>query len=114
MATVTHLKDWLSRKSRPPSLPVEVGPFGFIVDGSFIAWQTVSEIWAYTPDTIATGETSLGFVAGGQCLSICERQPGFADLEVAMVAAFPVAADWRRQVVAPRSRVNRILLYRRG
>lgn len=114
MATLLNLKDWLARKSRPDAVPVTVSMFGFTVGQTFVAWQTVSEIWGFKADRITTDEAILEFSTGGQTVSVGEAQPGFLELEAAMIAACPATSEWRQALLAPAFAHDRTLLYRRA
>ena len=81
---------------------------------TFVAWQTVAEIWGYQVDRLTTAEAFLEFSAGGLSIPVSEEQPGILALEVAMIAAFPSTAAWRQTVLAPACAHNRTLLYRRA
>ena len=104
----------LFRRSKPDLPPVAVTAFGFTVGPVVVAWQTVSEIWGYKVDLLTTDEAFLEFSSNGQCISVSEEQPGFDQLESAMVAAFPATASWRQEVLQPPFDRSRTLLYRRA
>ncbi len=88
--------------------------FGFTVGESFVAWQAVPEIWGYKVDRLTTDEALLEFHAGGQSISVSEEQPGFEQLESAMVAVFPGTTTWRQAVLHSAFDPCRTLLYRRA
>jgi hypothetical protein len=114
VASISDLKDWLSRKSQPDLPSVTVSALGFTVGEVFVTWQTVSEIWGYKADRLTTDEAFLEFTAGGLSLPISEEQPGFLELEAAMISAFPTTATWRQTVLQPAFARSRTLLYRRA
>jgi hypothetical protein len=114
VGTISNLKDWLTRKSQPDTPPVAVGAFGFTLGETLVTWQTVSEIWGYKVDRLTSDEAFLEFTAGGLSVSVSEEQPGFLDLEVAMISAFPSTATWRQTVLVPAFARSRTLLYRRA
>lgn len=112
MGTLSSLMDRLTRKPELP--PVSVTPFGFTVAESFFPWQTVSEIRGYKIDRLTTDEAFLEFLSGDRTVSVSEEQPGFGQLESAMIAAFPATASWRQAVLQPAFDPCRTLLYRRA
>ena len=114
MGTISNLMERFSRRSQPDLPPVVVSTFGFTVGPVFVAWQTISEIWGYKVDLLTTDEAFLEFSSSGQCISVSEEQPGFDQLESAMVAAFPATARWRHAVLQPAFDRSRTLLYRRA
>jgi hypothetical protein len=114
VGTISNLKDWLSRRTLPDLAPVTVSAFGFTVGETLVTWQTVSEIWGYKADRVTTDEAFLEFTAGGISVPVSEEQPGFLELETAMISAFPSTATWRQSVLVPAFAHNRTLLYRRA
>ena len=113
MATISSLLQRLSPKPKAEA-SVKVTAFGFTVGSDVIAWQSVSEIWGYKVDLLTTDEAFLEFSSNGQSISVSEEQPGFDQLESAMVAAFPATAIWRQAVLQPAFDRCRTLLYRRA
>ena len=102
------------RKKGAEPFPVAVTASGFAVGSTAVAWSTVSEIWGYKIDLVTTDEAFVQFSFNGQTLSVSEEQPGFDELESAMVAAFPSTAKWREAVLQPAFDPSRTLLYRRA
>ncbi|MGO4549534.1 hypothetical protein AB4059_00300 [Lysobacter sp. 2RAF19] len=100
-----------SRRSEPGLPPIAVNASAFTVGPTSVAWQTVSEIWAYKIDLLTTDEAFLEFSFNGQTISVSEEQPGFDLLESEMIAAFPATADWRQHVLLPVFESCRTLLY---
>jgi hypothetical protein len=114
VGTISNLIERLSRRSKPDLSPIVVSAFGFTVGQVFVPWQTVAEIWGYKVDLLTTDEAFLEFSSNGQSISVSEEQPGFDQLESAMVAAFPATAIWRQAVLQPAFDRCRTLLYRRA
>jgi hypothetical protein len=121
MGTILELKNRFLRGSKPVLPPVKVTAFGFCVGPDYVAWQSIAEIRAYKEacayevDSLTTEVAFLEFIFGvGQGIRVSEGQPGFGELEVAMIAAFPATADWRQAMLMPPFAHNRTLLLRRG
>lgn len=114
MGTITHLFDWLSRRTSTARPAIALTAIGFSSGDCHVAWQSVAEIWGCKVDLCTTDEALLEFVAAGQRIAISEEQPGFDLFERAMIAAFPATAVWRDAVLMPPFAGNRTLLYRRG
>jgi hypothetical protein len=114
VGTISNLMDWMSRRSGQARSPVTVSAFGLTSGESFVAWQTISEIWGYKVDLVTSDEAVLEFVGGGMSIPVSEEQPGFEALEAAMIAAFPATSAWREAVLLPAFARNRTLLYRRA
>ena len=114
MGTISKLTDWLSRGTNAAEPAIRVTAYGFALGDSFVAWETVSEIWSYKVDLITTDEVFLEFSTCGRVVEVSEECPGFAALETAMTSAFPVTSDWRAAVLAPAFARNRTILYRRA
>ena len=115
MGTILERKNRFLRVSRPALPPVKVTAFGFCVGPDHVAWPSVAEIRAYKMDRHTTDEAFLEFIFGaGQGIRVSEEQPGFNELEAAMIAAFPTTADWRQAVVMPPFAHDFTLLFRRG
>ena len=114
MGTISNLMERLTRRPKADLPPVVVTAYGFTVGPVFVAWQTVAEIWGYKVDLLTTDEAFLEFSSNGQCISVSEEQPGFDQLEAAMVASFPATASWRQAVLQPAFDRSRTLLYRRA
>jgi hypothetical protein len=113
MGTVLERKNRFLRGSGPALPPVKVTAFGFCVGPDHVAWPSVAEIRAYKMDRLATA--FLEFIVGaGQGIRVSEEQPGFDELEAAMIAAFPATADWRQAVLMPPFAHSWTLLFRRG
>ena len=100
-------------KATAPS-PLAISASGFAVGAISVAWSSVSEIWGYKVDLLTTDEAFLQFSFNGHAISISEEQPGFDELESAMVALFPSTAHWRKSVLQPTFDPCRTLLYRRA
>lgn len=121
MGTILELKNRFLRGSKPVLPPVTVTAYGFCVGPDYVAWQSIAEIrtnkeaCAYKVDRLTTDEAFLEFIFGvGQGIRVSEEQPGFGELETAMIAAFPATADWRQAMLMPPSAHNHTLLFRRG
>lgn len=114
MGTISNLMDRLPRRSKTDLTPVVITAFGFTVGPAFVAWQTVAEIWGCKADVLTPDEAFLEFSSNGQRISVREQQPGFDQLELAMVAAFPATANWRQSVLQPAFDRWGTLLYRRA
>jgi hypothetical protein len=114
MGTILEFKNRLLGGSKPALPPVKVTAFGFCVGPDHVAWPSIAEIHAHKADCRTTGETFLEFVGVGQGIRISEEQPGFGELEAAMIAAFPATAGWRQAVRSSPPTHNRTLLFRRG
>ncbi|MDR7133134.1 hypothetical protein J2X06_000318 [Lysobacter niastensis] len=113
MGTILECKNRFLRGSALP--PVKVTAFGFCVGQDHVAWPSVAEIRAYKVDRLTTGEAFLEFIFGaGQGIRVSEEQPGFDELEAAMIAVFPTNADWRQAVLMPPFEHDFTLLFRRG
>ena len=112
MATILELKNrFLRSNSALP--PIQLTAFGFCVGPDSVAWPSVAEIFACKGDRL-THDACLEFVFGvGQGIRVSEEQPGFGELEAAMIAAFPATADWRQALPMPCVH-QRTLLFRRG
>lgn len=113
MGTISYLRDRGRRAEERRHPPVTVNAYGFTVGATFVPWQTVAEIRAWKADMPAPDEAFLGFLVGSSLVSVSELQAGFAELEVAMIAAFPGTARWREAVLQPASERNDTVLYRR-
>ena len=114
MGTISSLIERLSQRSKHDLVPVVVSAYGFTVGQYFVAWQTVAEIWGHKDDRVTTDEAFLEFSSNGQSVLVSEEQPGFDQLEAAIVAAFPATATWRQAVLLPAFDPCRTLLYRRA
>jgi hypothetical protein len=115
MGTILERKNRFLRGSRPALSPVKVTAFGFCVGPDHVAWQSVAEIHACKMDRLTTDKAFLEFIFGaGQGIRVNEEQPGFDELEAAMIAAFPTTADWRQAVLMPPFAHDFTLLFRRG
>lgn len=114
MAKILVLKNRFLRGPTPLP-PVKVTAFGFCVGPDHVAWPSIAEIYACKVDRLTTEEAFLEFVFGvGQDIRVSEEQPGFGELEAAMIAAFPATADWRQALLVPPPAHHRTLLFRRG
>jgi hypothetical protein len=114
MGTISHFKDWLQRRNQAAERPpVSVNAHGFVVGGTFVPWQAVSDIRAWKVDSTTTCEALLEFAFAGQCMQVSEGQVGFAELETAMMCVFPSTANWRDAMLLAPSAGNPALLYRR-
>lgn len=114
MQTFKRMQDRWFRSAQPNLPPVTVTAFGFCVGAVCVTWQTVAEIWGYKADHITSDEAFLEFDAGYQRVSISEEQPGFAELEAAMIAVFPSTTGWRQAALLPAFTRSQTLLYRRS
>lgn len=114
MGTISNLMERLSRTSKADRPAIVVTAFGFTVGPAFVAWQAVSEIQGSKNDLLTTDEALLEFTCNGHGVSVSEEQPGFEQLEQAMIAVFPATADWREKVLLPAFERCRTLLYRRS
>ena len=115
MGTILECRNRFLRGSRPALSPVKVTAFGFCVGPDHVAWQSVAEIHACKMDRLTTDKAFLEFIfSAGQGIRVSEEQPGFDELEAAMIAAFPTTADWRQAVLMPPFAHDFTLLFRRG
>ncbi|MFC3813388.1 hypothetical protein [Lysobacter sp. GCM10012299] len=113
MGTISSLMERLSRKSNCERPAIVVTAFGFTVGPAFVAWQAVSEIQGYLSELPATGEAILQFTCNGHDVHVSAEQPGFEQVEQAMIAVFPSTRDWRANVMQPVFAQCRTLLFRR-
>ncbi len=114
MGTISNLMERLSRTPKAERPSIVVTAFGFTAGLDFVAWQAVSEIQGYKVDLLTTDEAFLQFTWNGHVVHVSEEQPGFEQLEQAMIAVFPSTANWRDKVLLPAFEECASLLYRRS
>jgi hypothetical protein len=111
VSLVGKIKDALARRHLGDP-PIELRDDGFVVGGHFTAWNGITEIRAYKIDLLTFDELRLVFESGADnWVEVSEQQPGFSDVEGAMVARFPSTAEWRSRILQPAFATNETVLY---
>lgn len=113
MGNLIHLDERRPRAAGPGAVPISVTAFGFCIGPTFVPWQAVSTIHASRVHGAACDDVVVEFAAHGQCLPVRAAQPGFADLEAAMIGAFPETTGWREALLLATRARGRTLLFRR-
>ena len=115
MGTISHLPGRRARDhDRCAPCAIVVTVHGFAAGDQAVAWQAVSTIRAGRGDLPDGNEALLELTSGDRRVVVGERQPGFAALEAALVAAFPGCAGWRGALPGPPAAAGTfVVLYRR-